>query len=217
MESDEFIKSSVDDLVPSLSESEDLSDSKCDVPSYDDFTTFSNLLFDADDDFSPRSDETDYDPGEEIHLIEKLLYDNSSPCPPEEFIFKNFDTKIESFFPSPIPAKDNDSFMEEIDLSFTLDDSIPPSIKEDDYNSEKDMLVFEKLLRNDSLSTPENESFNFDIPSFSRPMEGTLLTWMFYLSIFIPLNQLKYGGNWVKLSDLKQALRGRHLMLILSF
>nr|GFB31980.1 hypothetical protein [Tanacetum cinerariifolium] len=31
---------------------------------------------------------------------------------------------------------------------------------------------------------------------------------------FYPLDQLKYGGNWVKLSDLKQALRGRHPMLI---
>nr|GEV65543.1 hypothetical protein [Tanacetum cinerariifolium] len=33
---------------------------------------------------------------------------------------------------------------------------------------------------------------------------------------FYPLDQLKYGGNWVKLSDLKQALRGRHPMLIRS-
>nr|GFB99513.1 hypothetical protein [Tanacetum cinerariifolium] len=33
---------------------------------------------------------------------------------------------------------------------------------------------------------------------------------------FHPLDQVKYGGNWVKLSDLKQALRGRHLMLISS-
>nr|GEW58755.1 hypothetical protein [Tanacetum cinerariifolium] len=33
---------------------------------------------------------------------------------------------------------------------------------------------------------------------------------------FYPLDQFKYGGNWVKLSDLKQALRGRHPMLILS-
>nr|GEV14699.1 reverse transcriptase domain-containing protein [Tanacetum cinerariifolium] len=31
-----------------------------------------------------------------------------------------------------------------------------------------------------------------------------------------PLDKFKYGG-WVKLSDPKQALRGRHLMLILSF
>nr|GFB70386.1 hypothetical protein [Tanacetum cinerariifolium] len=33
---------------------------------------------------------------------------------------------------------------------------------------------------------------------------------------FYPLDQFKYGGNWVKLSDLKQALRGRHPMLICS-
>nr|GEX35719.1 hypothetical protein [Tanacetum cinerariifolium] len=33
---------------------------------------------------------------------------------------------------------------------------------------------------------------------------------------FYPLDQIKYGGNWVKLSDLKQALRGRHPMLISS-
>nr|GEU42070.1 hypothetical protein [Tanacetum cinerariifolium] len=33
---------------------------------------------------------------------------------------------------------------------------------------------------------------------------------------FYPLDQLKYGGNWVKVSDLKQALRGRHPMLISS-
>nr|GFA76424.1 hypothetical protein [Tanacetum cinerariifolium] len=33
---------------------------------------------------------------------------------------------------------------------------------------------------------------------------------------FYTLDQLKYGGNWIKLSDLKQALRGRHPMLIRS-
>nr|GEY69537.1 hypothetical protein [Tanacetum cinerariifolium] len=33
---------------------------------------------------------------------------------------------------------------------------------------------------------------------------------------FYPLDQIKYGGNWVKLNDLKQALRGRHPMLISS-
>nr|GFB14238.1 hypothetical protein [Tanacetum cinerariifolium] len=30
---------------------------------------------------------------------------------------------------------------------------------------------------------------------------------------FFPLDQVKYGGNWVKHRDLKQALRGRHPML----
>nr|GFD16681.1 hypothetical protein [Tanacetum cinerariifolium] len=58
MESDEFIKSSVENLIPNPSESEDLSDSECDVPACDDFTTFSNLLFDAEDDFFSSDDES---------------------------------------------------------------------------------------------------------------------------------------------------------------
>nr|GFA78238.1 hypothetical protein [Tanacetum cinerariifolium] len=64
---------------------------------------------------------------------------------------------------------DSDSLMEEIDLSFTPDDPMPPGIEEDDYDSKRDMLIFEEWLSNDSLSTPQNESFHFDIPSFSRP------------------------------------------------
>nr|GEX98721.1 hypothetical protein [Tanacetum cinerariifolium] len=135
MESNEFIKSSVENLVPNPSESEDLSDSECDVPACDDFTTFSNLLFDTDDDFSSK-----------IHLIKKLLYDNSSPRPPEEIVSKNFDAEIESFCPSPIPVEDSDSLMEEIDLSFTPDDLMLLGIEEDDYDSERDMLIFEEFL-----------------------------------------------------------------------
>nr|GEW17002.1 hypothetical protein [Tanacetum cinerariifolium] len=114
-------------------------------------------------------DETDCDPEKEIRLIEKFLYDNSSPRPPEEFNSKNSDAAIEYFSPSPIPVEDSDSLMEEIDLSFTLDDSMPPVIEEDDYDSERDILILEELLSNDSLSLPENESFHFDIPSSSRP------------------------------------------------
>ncbi|GKG14438.1 hypothetical protein Tco_0354038, partial [Tanacetum coccineum] len=58
-ESANTIKSSVEDLVPTPSEFMDLSDgeSECDVPINDDspeshFTTFSNPLFDSNDDFS---------------------------------------------------------------------------------------------------------------------------------------------------------------------
>nr|GFD13844.1 hypothetical protein [Tanacetum cinerariifolium] len=155
MESNKFIKSSVENLVPNPSESEDLSDSECDVPACDDFTTFSNLLFDTDDDFSSSDDEideTNCDTEEEIHLIKKLLYDNSSPRPPEEIVSKNSDAEIESFYPSPIPVEDSDSLMEEIDLSFTPDDPMLLGIEEDDYDSERDMLIFEEFLSNDSLS-----------------------------------------------------------------
>nr|GEU73410.1 hypothetical protein [Tanacetum cinerariifolium] len=244
-ESDKFIKSSVENLVPSPSESKNLFDGECDLPLCDDFTTFSNLLFDAGDYFSssdngsfsnenipkeiylnPLFDEViisikidphhfnaesdlmesllnqdssiissskidslldefageliplksippgigkaNYDPEEEIRLIKKLLYDNLSPRPPEEFIFENSDAAIESFSSSPIPIKDSDSLRDEIDLSLTSDDSMPPDIEDDDYDSEGDMLILEELLSNDSLLLPENDSFHFDIPSSPR-------------------------------------------------
>ncbi|GJS62881.1 hypothetical protein Tco_0677445 [Tanacetum coccineum] len=69
-ESDEFIKSSVEELVPILSESKDTveSDSDSDLPSCDDFSpiniykekflTFSNPLFDSNDDFISSDDES---------------------------------------------------------------------------------------------------------------------------------------------------------------
>nr|GEV92575.1 hypothetical protein [Tanacetum cinerariifolium] len=200
-ELDEFIKSSVENLIPNQSESE--GKHECDVPACDDFTTFSNILFDADYDFSssddesfsdediskkiysnplfdeeiismkidphhfnaesdligsmlnqdssiisssskidsildefvgelillksipPGIDETDCDPEEEIRLVQRLLYDNSSPYPPKEFISENSDAIIESFSPSPIPAEDSDPFIEEIDLFLASDGSIP--------------------------------------------------------------------------------------------
>ncbi|GJT59903.1 hypothetical protein Tco_1003436 [Tanacetum coccineum] len=117
----------------------------------------------------PGINEADFDPEEEIRLVEKLLYDNSSPRPPEEFNSENSDAIIESFSPSPIPVEDSDSLMEEIDLFLTSDDSMPPGIENDDYDSEGDILFLEELLSNDSPSLPVNESFHFDVPSSPRP------------------------------------------------
>nr|GEW59337.1 RNA-directed DNA polymerase, eukaryota, reverse transcriptase zinc-binding domain protein [Tanacetum cinerariifolium] len=246
-ESNEFINSSVENLVPSLSESKDLSDSECDVPAHNDFITFSNLLFDADDDFSSSDDksfsdediskkiysnplfdeeiisikidvhhfnaesdfiesllnqdssiisfsskidslldefacelillksipsgidEADCDPEEEIHLIEKLLYDNSSPRPPEEFNSEDSDAIIESFSPSPIPVEHSDPFMKDIDLFLASDGSIPPGIDSDYSDSKRDNLFLKRLLHDDLIPLLENESFHFDIPSSPRP------------------------------------------------
>nr|GEV96999.1 reverse transcriptase domain-containing protein [Tanacetum cinerariifolium] len=188
----------------------------------------------------PRVDEANYDPEEDIHLVERLLYDNSSPRPPEEFVSKNSNANIESFSPYLIPVEDNDSRMEEINLSFNPDDPMLPGIEEDDDDSERDMLIHEELLDNYSLSllvpmprlmitlASNQEKFpyllshrgleNFKL-SAKRPMMihgkniPTLDVPLFY---FYPLDQLKYKGNWVKLSDLKQALRGRHPIPISS-
>nr|GEV20467.1 hypothetical protein [Tanacetum cinerariifolium] len=70
-------------------------------------------------------DEADCDPEEEIRLIEKLLYDNSSPRPSKGISSTNSDAVIESFSPSHIPFEDSDPFMEKIDLFLTSDGSIP--------------------------------------------------------------------------------------------
>nr|GEU61290.1 hypothetical protein [Tanacetum cinerariifolium] len=92
---------------------------------------------------SPRINEADFDPDEEIRLVKKLLYDNSSPRSPKEFNSENFDAIIESFSPSPIPVEGSDSLMEEIDIFLALEDSIPPGIENDDYESEGDILFLE--------------------------------------------------------------------------
>nr|GEU73716.1 hypothetical protein [Tanacetum cinerariifolium] len=128
----------------------------------------------------PGIDETDCYPEEENHFTKRLLYDNSSPRPPKKFVSDNSDADIESFSPSPIPVEGSDSLMEEIDLSFSLDYPMPPGIEDDDYDSERDILISEDLLSNYSLSLPENESFHFDIPSSSRhpakPPDGNTKT-----------------------------------------
>nr|GEV97583.1 hypothetical protein [Tanacetum cinerariifolium] len=172
-ESDELIKSSVENLVPNPNEFEDLSD--IEHSSIISSSKIDSLL----DEFAGELiflksiplgiNEADCDPEEEIHLIKKLLYDNSTPRPLEEPNSKNFDAIIKSFSPSPILVEDSDSLIEVIDLSLTLDDSMPPGIKNDDYDSEGDILILEELLSNDSLSFPENESFHFDISSSPRP------------------------------------------------
>nr|GEW10951.1 hypothetical protein [Tanacetum cinerariifolium] len=117
----------------------------------------------------PGIDKIDCHPEIEIRLTKRLLYDNSSPRPPKEFFFENSNAKIKSFSPFPIHIKDSDSLMKEIDLSFTSDDPMPPGIKDDNYDSERDILILEELLDNYSLSLPEIESYHFDIPLFFRP------------------------------------------------
>nr|GEZ12180.1 hypothetical protein [Tanacetum cinerariifolium] len=119
--------------------------------------------------FPSGIDETDCHPKKEIRLTKRLLYDNSSPRPPEEIVSDNSNADIESFSPSPIPNKDSDSHKEKIDLYFNPDDPMPPGIEEDDDDSERDIPILEELLDNYSLSLPANESYHFDIPSPYRP------------------------------------------------
>ncbi|GKC76518.1 hypothetical protein Tco_1127292 [Tanacetum coccineum] len=45
---------------------------------------------------------------------------------------------IESFSSSPIPVKDSDSLMEDIDIFLAVEDLIPPGIDSEGYDSEED-------------------------------------------------------------------------------
>nr|GFD34875.1 hypothetical protein [Tanacetum cinerariifolium] len=123
-ESDEFIKSIVENLVPNPSESK--GENGCDMSAC--FTTFSNILFDAEYEFDsidslldefagelpllksipPGIDVTDYHPENEIRLSQRLFYDNSSPRLPEEFVSENSNADAESFSSFPIRIEDND-------------------------------------------------------------------------------------------------------------
>ncbi|GKG19334.1 hypothetical protein Tco_0376433, partial [Tanacetum coccineum] len=124
-ESDEFIKSSVENLVQNPSESKDFSDieSECDMPVCDDFTTFSNLLFDANDDFSSSDDELFFDED-----VPNKIYSN--PLFNEEIISVKIDTSIISMI---------DSLVEQFSGELAHNDLIPPEINEADFNLEEDI------------------------------------------------------------------------------
>ncbi|GKD85568.1 hypothetical protein Tco_1356722, partial [Tanacetum coccineum] len=157
-ESDEFIKSSVKNLVQNPNESADVSnDEEIISPKIDPhyFNAESNLiesllnrdiLIDSSPKFDylleefsgelahidpipPGIEKADFDLEEEIRLVENLLYNKSSL----------------------IPVTDSDSLMEEINLFLASDDSMPPGIEDDDYDSEGDIRFLEELLNNDSL------------------------------------------------------------------
>nr|GFA99824.1 hypothetical protein [Tanacetum cinerariifolium] len=157
------------------------------VDDSDPFMEDIDLSFIPDEPMPSGIEEEDYDSERDILILEEFLSNDSlsfpenesfhfdilsssrSPAkPPDEFISKNSDAAIESFSPFPIPVDDSDPFMEDIDLSFIPDEPMPSGIEEEDYDSERDILILEEFLSNDSLSFLENESFHFDILSSSR-------------------------------------------------
>nr|GFC36282.1 hypothetical protein [Tanacetum cinerariifolium] len=117
-------------------------------------------------------------PENEIRLSQRLLYDNSPPRPPEEFVSKNSNADDESFSPSPI--------MEEIDLTCTSDDPMPPSI-EDDEDSEGDILFLERLLHDDPIPLPDTLDFSnvvrVFLPFFTYP---DTLDFSYEVGTFLP-------------------------------
>nr|GEW39712.1 hypothetical protein [Tanacetum cinerariifolium] len=147
-ESDEFIKSCVENLVPNPSESE--GDTGCDVLAG--FTTFSNVLFDAD-------------------------YDSDSKIIPMEIDKHSFNA--ESDFIESMPNHDSsitisskiDSPFDEFADELTLLKSIPPGIDETNCHPKEEIRLTKRLLYDNSSPRPPKEivsdNSNAYIESFS--------------------------------------------------
>nr|GEW69410.1 hypothetical protein [Tanacetum cinerariifolium] len=185
-ESDEFIKSCVENLSQTQSlHNEEFSEKIFSNPLFEEeiisikknqhhFNAESNLV-----ESMLNHDSSIISSSSKINsLLDELLYDNSSPRPPEEFKSKNSNAEIESFSPSPIPNEDSDSFMEEIDLFLTPDDPMPPSI-EDDNDSEGDILFLERFLHDDPIPLPDTLDFSYEVrvflPFFTYPVTSPVL------------------------------------------
>nr|GEY97920.1 hypothetical protein [Tanacetum cinerariifolium] len=155
-ESDEVIKSSVKNLVPIPSESEVTSDneSECDVPVNDEsspiFTTFSNPLFDCNDDFT-SSDDKSLSNEDVLMIYSNSLFDDE----------ESISTKIDSHY---FNAKSNllesllnrdtlidsspkfDFILEEFSSELAHINPIMLEIEEADFEPEEEIHLVENLF-----------------------------------------------------------------------
>nr|GEW90015.1 hypothetical protein [Tanacetum cinerariifolium] len=111
-ESDKFIKSSVEDLVPIPSKFEDMFDSECDLPFCNNSMTFSNPLFDLNDDFTSSDDETLFD--EDVTEDNFKFYSNLLFELDDEYIFSGvkplFDSNEDKCFDPRGDVEEIDAF-----------------------------------------------------------------------------------------------------------
>nr|GEV25136.1 hypothetical protein [Tanacetum cinerariifolium] len=181
-QSDEFIKSSVEDLVPILRESEDTSDSdkECDLPFCDNSVIFSNPLFDANDDFTSSNDESL--PEEDVQEENFKIYSN----PLFEFDDKYISSDVNPLFNEVLEdIKNKNSYvsnLDELDLLVTplfdankdecfdpggdideidafLDIDVSTNFKDGYHDSEGDIIYLESFLINDTIPNLPPEVF----------------------------------------------------------
>ncbi|GJX32894.1 hypothetical protein Tco_0242749 [Tanacetum coccineum] len=164
----------VENLVQNPSESEDASDDVCDLPICDDFpkshlVSFSNPLFDINDDCTSNDDESTSEedvPMENFKIFANPLFDiDEEILATEVNLIQNEVLESITSIPPGI-----DSF----DVESNLIESLPNRNTSIDPSSKIDSLLdeFAKLLTDDSLSLPEHESFHFESdydPSSPRP------------------------------------------------
>ncbi|GKE40757.1 hypothetical protein Tco_1464162 [Tanacetum coccineum] len=185
-ESNEFIKSSVENLVPTPSDSEDASDGVCDLPICDDFpkshlVSFSNPLFDINDDCTSSDDESfseedvpienfkffsnplfDLDEeilSTEVNLIQNEVLENTNSIPLriEYPCFNAESDLLVSLIQQDTSINDFqkiDSLLDEFAGELTLLKSIPSGIDDDNLDSEGEIHPVARLLYDNSSPRP---------------------------------------------------------------
>ncbi|GJW33323.1 hypothetical protein Tco_0053355 [Tanacetum coccineum] len=222
--SDEFKKYSVEELVPIPSKFEDTveSDSDCDLTSCDDFSpinvyeeqsvTFSNPLFDSNDDFTSSDDESlsdevledieckdSYDSNldESTFLVTPLSDSNEDECftPSDDVkLLLHHDSStpmISILYDDPIDDLIFDPRGDIDKIDNFLDIDILTNIKDDFYDSEGDVLYLESLLSdNPTLSLPPTVFLDHDPRSLSDNNDLKIMVKVFdpriYETIFSP-------------------------------
>nr|GEX04921.1 reverse transcriptase domain-containing protein [Tanacetum cinerariifolium] len=207
--SDEFIKSSVENLVQISSETEDFFDikSECDIPDCDDsqttnFSTFSNPLF---DDSTSSDDESSHE--EVIHEMSFKTYSNPLFDLDEEIISSEFnpthnedldsnpkndrfDTK--SYLLESLLNRDTlmasspkfDSLLEEFSGKLAHTDLIPPGINEVNCDPEEDIHLVERLLY---YSDSEGDNLSLDRLLHDDPIPlSDILDFLNVVRVFLP-------------------------------
>nr|GEZ22982.1 hypothetical protein [Tanacetum cinerariifolium] len=187
MKSDEIIKSGVEELVPILSENEDIEYVEASLPDPEivrveeenvvhqeeeevDLEDSDNSLS---DNFSPEF-KTFWDHAEETRSGNTTTHADDSLPEYDSFCFKikPDQERLINIVKNDISDEStSDPLLEEADLFLASDNSISLGIENFAYDSEGDIRFLEALLIDYSIPFPNNESSesDFDNPSFPRP------------------------------------------------
>nr|GEU40787.1 hypothetical protein [Tanacetum cinerariifolium] len=166
IESDEVIKSSVEDLVPIPSESESILDNMCDVP----FRDNSPPLDISKDQFKDLSDSNNDSTliDDDYFSIDDIDYVEASPPDSEHISLEEVKDDILLSFHISYPIEDSDSFFKKSDTSLSyLDNSLPEFETFSDHTEETSSG---STTTHADYSLPKYDSFLFEI----EPDQGEL-------------------------------------------
>ncbi|GJX55366.1 hypothetical protein Tco_0285263, partial [Tanacetum coccineum] len=189
-ESDEENESSVKDLNLTPSESKDLSmdlsdiESECDMPFCDDFMTFSNPLFDSNDDFTSSDDESLSDedvPEENFKIYSNPLFDEeiiSTKIDPHHFNAES--DLIESLLnrdTSIVSSPKFDSLLEEFSGELAHIDLISLEMDEAYFDLEEEIRLVDSdsLMEEIDIFLAPDDSIPSSIENDDYDSEGDIL------------------------------------------